>query len=915
MDAPRRAFAPSAPLDPDWIELMYEQWRADPGSLSDSWQAFFRGFELASCDRACASGERADSQSRLIKLIDAYRRRGHEVAWLDPLQERPALSDRLRPEAFGFTDRDLDRVFDTGDLSLPQQASLREVLAALQRTWCGSIGVEYMHIQDARQRSWLQTRMERSRGRPELPREQKRDILGRLIDADIFETFLHTRYRGQKRFSLEGAEAIIPALHAVVELAPELGIEELVVGMAHRGRLNVLANILDKSYAEIFAEFEGSFLPGQVYGDGDVRYHKGFSSAYFNRAGRVVHVGLAANPSHLEAVDPVVQGLVRAKQRQRGDADERRKVVPLLVHGDAAFAGQGIVAETFNLSQLQGYKTGGTVHLVINNGIGFTALPEESRSTRYCTDVAKMIEAPIFHVNGDDPEAVVLVSELALRYRQEFGRDVVVDVFCYRRHGHNESDEPAYTQPLLYARIREQLPVRQRYTAQLVAEGLLLPEDEERIAQRLSERLARIHDEVRRAAHHEELPAFGGRWEGMEPPWPDEPTATGVDAAVLAEVGRALCTLPEGFEVSRKFARQLARRSRALDGAGPIDWALAESLAWGALLVEGFQVRLSGQDSVRGTFSQRHAEWTDPGTGAHYRPLNHIRAEQAHFCAYNSSLSEAAVLGFDFGYSLAEPQMLIQWEAQFGDFANGAQVISDQFVVASYSKWARSSGLVLLLPHGYEGQGPEHSNAYMERWLAACAEINIQVVQPSTPAQYFHLLRRQMLRPFRLPLVVFTPKGLLRHPACVSALSALERDQFEEVLDDPTPPASPQRVVLCSGRIFYDLQARREAEGLQERVALVRVEQLYPYPRRQLQALLSRYGSARWVWAQDEPRNRGGWSFMRLGLLADHPGRPVAYAGRAPSASAATGVRRQHDREQEAVLRAALGLVAAGLEE
>ena len=931
--------AQAAALDPDWIDELHEQWRADPSSLSPTWQAFFQGFDLAMCDRACVSGERAQAQSRVVGMIDAFRRSGHLSAWLDPLQERPPLHESLRLDVHGFTSKDLDRVFDRGDFGTPGQSSLRDIVAGLQRTWCGSLGVEYMHIQQRETRAWVQGQLERAEGRPNLSDQHKRDILERLIDAEVFETFLHTRYRGQKRFSLEGAEAAIPALHALVELAPELQIEELVLGMAHRGRLNVLANIMDKSYAEIFSEFEGSFLPGQVYGNGDVRYHKGFSSDHFSRSGEVVHISLAANPSHLEAVDPVVQGKARAKQRQRGDTVLRRGVVPVLVHGDAAFAGQGIVAETFNLSQLDGYRTGGTVHLVINNGIGFTATPEEARSSRYCTDVAKMVEAPIFHVNGDDPEAVVHAMELALRFRQRFGQDVVVDMICYRRHGHNEGDEPAYTQPLLYDRIRNHLPVRHRYTAQLVAEGLLDTAEEEGMAKRLERRLAIIHEDVRRGPHREEEQAYQGRWEGMDPPWPDERTMSGADPEVLEAVGRALTTVPEGLEINRKVRRLLKRRADALAAGGPIDWATAESLAWGALLTEGFHVRLSGQDSIRGTFSQRHSEWADVRTGERYRPLNHIQLGHApltpgsemnregeaivgsisdaeggqrpaagHYCCYNSAVSEASVLGFDFGYSLAEPHMLIHWEAQFGDFANGAQSIIDQFVTGSFSKWSRSSGLVMLLPHGYEGQGPEHSNAYLDRYLAACAEINIQVAQPSTPAQYFHVLRRQMLRPFRVPLILMTPKGLLRHAACVSPLEDFTRGGFEEVLDDPSQPSNPERVVLVSGRLYYDLLDRRASEGLEDRVALVRVEQFYPIPARQLQQVLPRYGDASWVWAQEEPRNRGGWSFMRLMMDELHPGRPLAYAGRPASASPATGSATEHRREQEALLSTALGL-------
>jgi 2-oxoglutarate dehydrogenase E1 component len=899
--------AQAALANPALIDELHTLWRERPTSVSPEWQLFFAGFELATCPRPCEAGDQAHDQSQVASLIYAYRSQGHLIARIDPLSDGPRSHPALALETFGLTEADLDRVFDTGHLGGPARATLREIIGILQDTYCRSIGVEYLHIQDLRLRRWLQARMEPDRNRPVFGREKQRETLACLVDAELFETFLQSRYPGQKRFSLEGAEALIPALHAIVERAPEVGVEELVLGMTHRGRLNVLANILDKSYAMIFSEFEDAFLPGSYGGDADVKYHKGYHSVHKNVHGKDLQISLTSNPSHLEAVDPVVLGRVRAKQRREGDTKERREVIPLLIHGDAAFAGQGIVAETLNLSQLDGYRVGGTIHLVVNNQIGFTTTPREGRSTVYATDVAKMVEAPIFHVNGDDPEAVVHVAELALEFRQTFGRDVVIDMLCYRRWGHNEADEPAFTQPVLYRKIKDRPSVRKLYTARLVEGAALSRAEEEDLAARFQQRLQDAFEQVRTYHPVPEVTAFTSLWTGLKVPYSHEPAPTAATHATLCEVARAMTTVPDGFALNPKVARRLPEVRKAVEEHGTIDWGAAELLAFGSLLDDGLPVRLSGQDSTRGTFSHRHAVWHDTASQEPHVPLNHIRPGQAKFCVYNSLLSEAAVLGFDYGYSLAEPYMLVVWEAQFGDFANGAQVIIDQFLTSSLAKWQRSSGLVMLLPHGYEGQGPEHSNAYLERYLAACAEDNIQVVNLTTPAQYFHALRRQLKRPFRRPLVVMAPKSLLRHPQCVSPVDELSEGRFHEVLDDPAAPEAARRLVLCSGKVYYDLAARRDRDKV-EGVALVRMEQLYPWHAARMRALVDRYASAaEIVWAQEESQNRGAWTYMFPRLLELFPGKPIRYAGRPPAASPATGSHAVHVREQDKLAREALG--------
>lgn len=891
----------------DLLEANYRRWKSDPASVDDSWRVFFEGFELGLARPAPAGSDDSTClHMGVVDLIDAYRSQGHMLARLDPLNPPPAMLPQLEPEHFGLKASDRDRTFDTSHFLGVKQATLRELTAALRETYCKSIGVEYMHIQDSNIRQWLQTRMEPVRNRPDFARRLKLRILMSLHYAEMFEKFLHTRYVGQKRFSLEGAETVIPLLDHIVEKSADAGVREVVIGMAHRGRLNVLANIIGKPYSEVFAEFEENYLPNSNAGDGDVKYHLGFSSDRVSLKGDRIHLSLTPNPSHLEAVYPVVEGRTRSKQHQFND-EQRRRSMPLVLHGDAAVAGQGLVAETLNLSQLAGYKTGGTIHVVINNQIGFTTAPSDARSTRYCTDVAKMIEVPIFHVNAEDPEAVLFVAELAVEFRQTFHKDVFIDMYCYRRHGHNEGDEPSFTQPLMYAKIKERPGLSEIYTEQLVMRGDLTVEETEAITQEFNEKLLKAQKETKERPTSG-MRGFHGAWKSLVSQYSHAPVVTAVPFETLQKITQATTRIPPGFHAHPKSTRMLEARRLEFEELKPLDWSFAELLAFGSLLLEGNHIRLSGQDSSRGTFSQRHAILFDTETGQKYTPLQHLDAKQARFSVYDSLLSEAAVLGFEFGYSLDSPNSLIMWEAQFGDFANGAQVIIDQFIVCSSSKWQRDSGLVLLLPHGYEGQGPEHSSGRLERFLQMCAEDNFQVCNATTPAQYFHLLRRQMRRNFRKPLVVMTPKSLLRHKLCVSPVEEFTEGRFQEILDDAgADPARVKRLLLCSGKIYYDLLEARNKE--EKPVAIVRVEQFYPFAVEPLQRILKRYNKAREVvWVQEESLNMGGWNFMepRLRALGVNP----RYVGRDASASPATGSRQIHLREQKEIIETALaGLV------
>jgi 2-oxoglutarate dehydrogenase E1 component len=909
------------------VSEIRQRYEIDPHSVHESWADLFDPDrerdepplpeEVPGAAQSLASPHVAEKYARVLRMIHAYRARGHRIADTDPLGTRVEYFPELDPAHYGLGKEDDDAPFFAGDLPGGPIQPLEQILARLRATYCRRVGVEFTHIQDPGRRQWLMRRMEESENATALPTPEKLRVLEKICAAELFERFLHTKFVGQKRFSLEGAEALIPLLDTIVEDAPGHHVRELVIGMAHRGRLNVLSNIVGKSLASIFSEFEDIEEAEAPFGSGDVKYHKGYSTDRTTRSGGRVHLSLTANPSHLEAVDPVVEGRAKAKQVSAGDA-KGRQIVPLLIHGDAAFAGQGIVAEVLNLSRLNGYATGGTIHVVVNNQIGFTTTPQEARSTLYCTDVAKMIQVPIFHVNGDDPEAVVHCVRLAFAFRQRFGEDVVIDLVCYRRHGHNEGDEPSFTQPLLYGKIRALPGLRTLYTEHLVRSGVLTRADVEHIEADLNKQLTQALESIKtRPPSAEAEYEVTGPWAGISRARPSEPVATGVPVERLARIAEAIAATPPGFQVHKKLQPLLERRSKVVADGGPIDWALGEALAFGSLVTEGTPVRLSGQDSSRGTFSQRHAVVVDQITGQEYAPLDHVAETQARFEVYDSHLSEAAVLGFEYGYSLADPATLTLWEAQFGDFANGAQVIIDQFIASAHVKWGRMSGLAMLLPHGFEGQGPEHSSARIERYLQLCAEDNLQVVNCTTPAQYFHVLRRQMRRAYRAPLVVFTPKSLLRAPRAVSSVSELASGSFQPVLEDRAirDGARVERALVCSGKVYYDLIARREerdqlGEGAAKGdVAILRVEELYPWPDAELAAALARLPNAsRVVWVQEEPANMGPWTFVRERLQALLPPRAqLAYAGRPAAASPAVGSARVHRIELEELLAAAFG--------
>jgi 2-oxoglutarate dehydrogenase E1 component len=906
------------------VEEIRQRYEVDPSSVHESWTGLFEPESAEARREPREAGERAiervsdpewiDKHARVLRLIHSYRARGHRVADTDPLGASTSYFPELDPAHYGFGNDDLDREYAAGDLPGGTVQTLREILDRLRATYCRTVGVEYTHIQDPGHKSWLRERLERNQNSTPLDTSERLRILEKLSAAELFERFLHTKFLGQKRFSLEGAEGLIPLLDSIVEDAPGHGIRELVVGMAHRGRLNVLSNILGKSLESIFSEFEDNPLIDSPFGSGDVKYHKGFSNDRRVLSGERVHLSLTANPSHLEAVDPVVEGRARAKQMRAQDFDGNT-ILPVLIHGDAAFAGQGIVAETLNLSKLAGYSAGGTIHVVVNNQIGFTTTPAEARSTLYCTDVAKMIEVPIFHVNGDDPEAVVHCVKEAMAYRQRFHEDVVIDMVCYRRQGHNEGDEPSFTQPLLYERIRKKESVRKVYTDVLLERGVLREEDVARIEEDLSGQLERALAVIEtRPPGPDEPYEPRGPWTGFSRTAPEQEPETGVAIEELARLAERIAALPSDFEPHRKLAILLEKRRKVVSDDGAIDWGTAEALAFGSLLLQGHGVRLSGQDSTRGTFSHRHAALVDQKTGEEYAPLAHLSSNQGPFEVYDSLLSEAAVLGFEYGYSLADPNTLTLWEAQFGDFANGAQVIIDQFITSAHDKWQRMSGLVMLLPHGFEGQGPEHSSARIERYLQSCADDNMQVVNCSTPAQYFHVLRRQMLRAFRTPLVIFTPKSLLRLPRATSRPQDLASGRFQRVIRDEDARARPEavrRLVFCSGKVYYDLleeRLRRHGDA-DLPVALVRVEQIYPWPEAELEAELAAFPRARdVVWCQEEPANMGAWTFLRerlSGLIGSE--RVLHYAGRVDAASPAVGSARIHKKEQAALVRAAFG--------
>jgi 2-oxoglutarate dehydrogenase E1 component len=904
-----------------YLEDLYAQYLRAPEGVPEEWRRYFAALGPSSATErapqavsaAPAPGTAASAkQAAVSRLIQIWINRGHLLAKVDPL----GLMQRPQPrvltlEYFGLSEADLPSEFFTGSRidEIPKRMTLADILANLERIYAGTIGAEFAHVSDSEERLWLQDRFQAAGIRHRFSLEERRNILWQLTSAEGLERYLHTKYVGQRRFSLEGGDALIPLLDDLIQRCGSAQVEELVIGMAHRGRLNVLVNVLGKSPSEIFSEFEGKYDLAHVQGSGDVKYHKGFSADLRTDAGNV-HVALAFNPSHLEVVNAVVEGSVRARQERRGDA-RGNHVMPVLIHGDAAFAGQGVVMETLQLSQARGFYTGGTLHIIVNNQVGFTMSdPCDARSTMYCSDVAKMLEAPILHVNADDPEAVLLVERLALEYRMKFNKDVVIDLVCYRRHGHNEADEPAATQPGMYRVIRQHPTARKLYADQLSAEGAVPAAESSEMVERYRQGLDQGRPQARAS-----LGMIGNKFtvdwsKYRQVDWNDR-VITSLEAQRLQELGERLLRTPPNFTVHPRVAQVLANRAKMLSGEMPLDWGFAETLAYGALLQDGFSVRLTGQDSGRGTFFHRHAVLHEQATDATYVPLQHIAEHQPRFEVIDSVLSEEAVLGFEYGYSTTEPNCLTLWEAQYGDFANGAQVIIDQFISSGEAKWGRMCGLVLMLPHGYEGAGPEHSSARLERFLQLSAEQNLQVCVPSTPAQMFHMLRRQMLRAFRKPLVVMTPKSLLRHELSVSAVSELTHGSFVSVIDeiDELPPQQVRRIVACSGKVYFDLLRVRRKEGIRD-VALLRVEQLYPFPNEDYEAALRRYPNAREVvWCQEEPQNQGAWYQIRHRLDALSR-RPVLYAGRAPAAAPATGISKIHETEQQTLIEAALRATA-----
>ncbi len=893
-------------LNAEYIEAQYRLWKNDPEALTSDWQFFFKGFELGVKDDrqsdAICDEDSMRLQSRADALVHRYRDLGHLLACMDPLSACPVEHPLLTLESVELSPNDLNQQIRT-PFSSTETLSLGELIGRLKKTYCRSIGVEYMHIQNPEERAWLETRMEPTGNRPELDSKTRGQILHALIQSTQFEQFLNKTYVGVTRFSLEGGDGLIPALDALTGAVAASGCREIILGMAHRGRLNVLAHILKKPYDEIFAEFESCYDPASLVGSGDVKYHNGYLTDIEVDGRFPIRIYLVHNPSHLESVDPVVEGIARSRQDVLTENAEQ-EVVPVLIHGDAAFAGQGIVTEVLNLSRLKGYQTGGTLHIVINNQIGYTTLPEDARSTRYATDCAKMLMVPIFHVHGEDPEAVVHVMRLAAAYRMAFAKDVVVDMICYRRYGHNEGDEPYFTQPQMYERIRQRQPLSKLYADRLLDEGVVtLPQIEE-MEKAVREKLDADYQKIHGSQCLFPQTMFYEEWKDYDGRYVHDPVPTGVDIERLKIISRSLAAIPEGFQAHPKIQALLKKRLEAVETGQGIDWANAESLAFASLLFEGTPIRLSGQDVRRGTFSQRHAFLVDTKTGERHVPLNSLGENQAGFSAWDSLLAEASVLGFEYGYSLVQPRQLVIWEAQFGDFINNAQSVIDLYLASAESKWQRLSGLVLLLPHGLEGLGPEHSSARPERFLQLCADGNMQVCNPTTPAQYFHLLRRQMHRSLRKPLVVLTPKSLLRNPLAVSRTEELADGGFQEVLDDAEKTETVQSVIFCSGKIYYELIQQRDALKKPD-VAIVRIEQYYPFPEEPLRNVAKRYSQAKdWKWIQEEPENMGPWWFVRPLLEGILP-QPLIYVGRKPSSSPATGFPKIYRRDQDAILHRA----------
>lgn len=912
----------------EFVDQLYQQYLDDPSQLDTEWRAFFKGFDLGFSQTENTSTKSENNSNFSVKydetdlphrqhtdrgvfaLVQAYRTLGHFVADLDPLGQNKTSIPLLELSEFGLSADDLKNGVGNGGFLGRTDGTLGGLIEKLRLTYCRSIGVEYMDIPDKEQRTWLQERIEPDDNAQILEEDETHRVLRRLCEAEEFEQFLHTRYIGQKRFSLEGADSLLPLLDTLVEDGASLGVDEIVIGMAHRGRLNILAHLLRKPYENILIEFEGASDTGPGDSEGDVKYHQGYSYDHVSIGNRKIHLSMSYNPSHLELVDPVVEGIVYAKQSHLCDSEGTR-VVPVLIHGEAAFTGQGIVAETLNLSELDGYGTGGTVHIIINNQLGYTATPNETRFSPYPTDVAKQIQAPVFHVNGDDPEAVVQAVRIAVEFRQRFKVDVIIDLWCYRRHGHNEADDPTVTQPLMYRQISKLPTVVTKYSENLVNRNKISQEKISEIRSNIRKDLDKAQEVARSLQVPARVARFGGAWKGLGKAGNDWTAETAIGEQKLKEIVTLATRVPESFMLHRTVQRINKARQAMSEGDAPLDWGTAEMLAFGSLLLDGTPVRLVGQDSQRGTFAHRHAAWHDIENGKVHVPLANMSNDQADFVVLNTMLSELAVLGFEYGISSADPRRLVLWEAQFGDFVNGAQMVIDQFIASAEAKWMRMCGLVLLLPHGSEGMGPEHSSARLERFLQLCAKNNMQVVYPSTPAQYFHVLRRQMLRSFRKPLIVMTPKSMLRNKLCVSELSEFTDGNFQSVIDDSLDIEihTVKRVILCSGKVYFDLfESRRNSEESCKETALIRIEELYPFPKESLRAVIDQYREITEVcWVQEEAENMGAWSFVRPRLEALIPETcKLIYVGRDEAASPATGSHQVHQEEQQDIVERVL---------
>jgi len=921
----------------EYIDELLSRYKKDPTSVDPTWRYFFEGVELGNelgtADHALSNGHANGttngsagpavvasstdllSEARVAELINAYREFGRTIANINPLTPAPTSHPYLELARFGLTQADLAKTFQSGKLVGMGSARLSDIITQLKNTYCQTVAIEVNHIRDIAERDWVQQKLESTLGRTKLDTETRKFILKRVTDAETFERFLHTRYVAQKRFSLEGGENTIPALDCIFETGAELGCKDFVIGMAHRGRLNVLSNLLGKKLDYILTEFEGAYKPDKTNGEGDVKYHMGFSADLTTRTGKKIHASLAYNPSHLEFAGAVIEGMARAKQEILKD-ESRTQVLPIVIHGDAALAGQGICYETMQMSQLEGYDTGGTLHLVINNQVGFTTSPKDARSTIYATDGALMLDCPIFHVNGDDAEAVWQISKFCTEYRQKFKKDVFIDLICYRKHGHNEGDEPSFTQPVLYKEIKAHASPRDVYSQKLITENVVTADQAQAMVDAVIATMTAAQTRTREEKPQTYYSAFeGGQWKKFRRPTAADmfkSIETAVPAATLKSLAEKINTIPAGFNLHPKLTRFFEARLKAVNEGKSIDWGTGEALAYATLVSEGAPVRLSGQDSERGTFSHRQSVLNDFDTGATYVPLNHISKDQASYNAYNSLLSESGVMGFDWGYSLTYPQALTLWEGQFGDFANGAQVIIDQFIATAESKWQRQSGLVLLLPHGYEGQAAEHSNARPERFLQLCGRDNMQICNLTTPAQLFHALRRQVKRDFRKPMILMSPKSLLRHPQAISTLDDFSQGGFQEVLDDTAVKADGvKRVLMCSGKVYYELLAERTGKGKMD-TAIVRMEQLYPFPAEKLAAILNRYKNAKLTWVQEEPRNMGAWTYIFNQWLGGYDlfnekvgGRTIDYIGRALAASPAVGSHKLHEIEQKEIIEKA----------